>query len=260
MKIHLWPESPRCRGGRRRLEARVEGLPEAPDTVWFELPETSPSERSASADPFLLLIAFSAMRHGRDVHVHGRVSPTLLTGLEEVQAAWRHTRGQLRRRRQPLTAGIMVHGFDIPWRDAATFDRAAAKARGMLTSIGLEFTPVVCNVRDFRDDWPDSHGLALAAVLHLFRRVCVACVATALCFAVEGRPQPSSLPVGPLADAVRRIPLHTAAVPGRPAGPGTRSRGQPPGASRIQPTDIVEDVVEVAAGLTSSHRVEVRRL
>jgi hypothetical protein len=88
-------------------------------------------------------------------------------GLDSCCTAWRHTRGNLGRRKRRPGAAVMVHGFDIPLQQREVFARAAARSKIMLDSIGVRLIPMSCNVRALKDTWADSHGAALAACMHL---------------------------------------------------------------------------------------------
>lgn len=91
-------------------------------------------------------------------------------GLDSCFTAWRHTKGRQGRLAQNITAGVMVHGFDIPLSDQDVFKRAVDNSRYLLESVGLRSLNVVTNFRDLGDVWVDSHGAAIASVLHLLKR------------------------------------------------------------------------------------------
>jgi hypothetical protein len=210
--FHLWPEEPDQRDTRIEVSAVLEEVRGKQKQLFFRLPIEESPNLTPAADPFVLAIAFHVMAADADLEVHGGVSPSLLRGLEEFQAAWcrwrperyspfavkaevereearatedralmtfsggldscctvwRHTTGDLGRRKQRLGAAVMVHGFDIPLDQAEVFTRAAANSTAILDTIDVPLIPVACNIRVLRDDWEDSHGAALAACLHLF--------------------------------------------------------------------------------------------
>ncbi len=65
--------------GRLRVQADIRGCPEGPESLWYEFdPEGAPAVLPDRADAFVLAMLFPAMKHGRDIHVHGRVSTSLL--------------------------------------------------------------------------------------------------------------------------------------------------------------------------------------
>ena len=91
-------------------------------------------------------------------------------GLDSCFTAWRHTKGRSGRLIQNISAGVMVHGFDIPVSEQDVFNRAVSNSRYLLNSVGLRALTVATNFRDLGDVWIDSHGAAIASVLHLLKR------------------------------------------------------------------------------------------
>ncbi len=74
------------------------------------------------------------------------------------------------RRIPDLTAGLMVHGFDIPATDTETFGAAFARSRRMLRAMGLRSYALRTDVRrleaDLGCDWEtQTHGIWLAFAL-----------------------------------------------------------------------------------------------
>jgi hypothetical protein len=74
------------------------------------------------------------------------------------------------RRSTDLTAGLMVHGFDIPSTDTPTFGSAYARSRRMLRGLGLHSYALKTDVRrlesDLGCDWEtQTHGIWLAFAL-----------------------------------------------------------------------------------------------
>jgi hypothetical protein len=91
---------------------------------------------------------------------------TFSGGVDSCFTAWRHTNGSGRGKRN-LSAGIIVHGFDIPLEEKEVFDVVIKKSQDILDSIGIELIPVATNLRQLGDDWEDSHGAGLASCLTL---------------------------------------------------------------------------------------------
>ncbi len=91
-------------------------------------------------------------------------------GVDSAFTVYRHRTGRCGRRRRPLEAALMVHGFDIPLDDPEGFQAASRRARRMLDSLNLELITVETNVRVMHPDWEDFHGLALASALTLLSR------------------------------------------------------------------------------------------
>jgi len=74
------------------------------------------------------------------------------------------------RRTADLTGGLMVHGFDIPGSDVATFGSAFARSRRVLRGLGLRAYALRTDVRrleaDLGCDWEtQTHGIWLAFAL-----------------------------------------------------------------------------------------------
>jgi len=68
----------------------------------------------------------------------------------------------------PLTAGIMVHGFDIPLEQTDTFASAMDRSRSLLSSLDLELIPIKTNYQELGINWTHSFGAAAASCLALF--------------------------------------------------------------------------------------------
>jgi hypothetical protein len=90
-------------------------------------------------------------------------------GLDSCFTAYRHTKGSSGRQQRALSAGVMVHGFDIPLKDMSTFALAEAKSRVILDSIGVELIPMATNYRDMGDRWDNVHGAAVASCLEMLQ-------------------------------------------------------------------------------------------
>lgn len=92
-------------------------------------------------------------------------------GVDSAFTAWRHQAGRAGRLNQPLQAGMMVHGFDIPLEQSNDFNRAAENARLMLASLDMTLIPLATNFREQGDVafWNEAHGTALASCLMLLQ-------------------------------------------------------------------------------------------
>lgn len=88
-------------------------------------------------------------------------------GVDSAYTLYGHGAGRAGRRSTPLSAAVMVHGFDIPLDDVDGFAGASARARRMTDSLGVELVSVSTNVRTLNRPWPNFHGPALAATLTL---------------------------------------------------------------------------------------------
>lgn len=89
-------------------------------------------------------------------------------GVDSCFTAFRHARADGSRAMPRPTAGIMVHGFDIPLDEPETFASARVRSEAMMSSLGLELIPVATNYRLLVEDWSHSFGAALASCLMLF--------------------------------------------------------------------------------------------
>ncbi len=90
-------------------------------------------------------------------------------GVDSCFTTYRHTTGNCGRLKRDLRGGVMIHGFDIPLNENEVFERAAAKAKMMLQSIGIELIPMATNFRELEDDWHDAHICGLASCLMMFQ-------------------------------------------------------------------------------------------
>lgn len=90
-------------------------------------------------------------------------------GVDSCFTAFRHRTGRCGRLQRNLEAGLMVHGFDIPFKDPV-FEKAAERSRKMLSSVGMELIPMATNFRKVIEiPWNDAFGTAIASCLHLLR-------------------------------------------------------------------------------------------
>ena len=90
-------------------------------------------------------------------------------GLDSCFTAFRHSQRKCGRSQRPLQAGLMVHGLDIPLSMPESFNRTMQKSRLALTSIDLELIPMATNFRNFKQNWEDVHGVAVASCLMLLQ-------------------------------------------------------------------------------------------
>lgn len=90
-------------------------------------------------------------------------------GVDSCFTVFSHRTRQGNGRGYELQAGLMVHGFDIFLDQGDAFARAAARAKKMLDSLGVDFIPMVTNIRDLNEPWWDFHGAAPASCLMLLQ-------------------------------------------------------------------------------------------
>ncbi len=89
-------------------------------------------------------------------------------GVDSLYTLYRHRVAPDGRRNVPLGAVVMACGFDIPVSDPHSFAAALERLRPVTESAGVPLIDVSTNVRTHLPHWERQHGLALAAVLHLF--------------------------------------------------------------------------------------------
>jgi len=193
-------ENVRARAGRdgAELAATIRAGDEAHD-VWFRTGADLPAP--PTADAFVPLGVFPAMRHGGPLHIDGAVSARLRRGAVRAQqtfALWDPTfrvaaidapayppapRAEgvaacftggvdsfytLLRHRSEITHLVFVHGFDIPLARTAYRAAVSEALRATAREVGVPLLEVETNLRDCTDrygDWGQHvHGAAIAAV------------------------------------------------------------------------------------------------
>jgi len=86
--LHIRPERWESNGDVVSRNATIEIPGVGRRRLYFEVPASLQHIVTDTADPFLLAALFTAMRRARRVHVHGRVSPSLLTHLRTFTRFW----------------------------------------------------------------------------------------------------------------------------------------------------------------------------
>ncbi|MCR2801917.1 hypothetical protein QNO21_01970 [Microbacterium sp. zg-Y818] len=89
-------------------------------------------------------------------------------GLDAQYSLLRHRHGEARHRTSVIAAALLVHGFDVPLSQTATFDGVSQRAARVLSPLGIPLARVRSNFREIPMLWQDAHGLGIAAALHLF--------------------------------------------------------------------------------------------
>jgi hypothetical protein len=100
-------------------------------------------------------------------------SPAILAfsgGLDSSFTAWRHRTGRADRQTEPLQAGLILHGFDLPIHREDAFEVAFERARRMLDSLGMETIPMTNNLRGLGGIFDDCHAAILASCLSLLQK------------------------------------------------------------------------------------------
>jgi len=186
--------------GDVRLAAVVRHGADA-EEVWFR---TSEGPVAATADPFLPVVLFPAMRMGAAVRIRGPVSRPVLENIvpvQHVRMVWdrasslvavdveREVPGPaeagagvgsffsggvdsfytLFRERAAITHLLIVQGFDIPVQRDRFYARVLEGVREVARALGCEVLAVQTNVRQLSGQyvsWDDFHGAAMAAVAY----------------------------------------------------------------------------------------------
>jgi len=90
-------------------------------------------------------------------------------GVDSCFTVWRHRTNSCGRLKRKVSAGLMVHGFDIPLEKKKIFDRAAARSALLLESLNVGLIPMASNFRSLGDYWGDAHGAAVASCLMMLQ-------------------------------------------------------------------------------------------
>jgi hypothetical protein len=89
-------------------------------------------------------------------------------GLDSSFTVYRHRQLDLGRTRQNLTSAIHVHGIDIPLSEKEAYQRANARVRRMLDSLGVAMIPMAMNLKEeTKHIWYQCHGAMTASCLML---------------------------------------------------------------------------------------------
>ncbi|MCC7349581.1 MAG: hypothetical protein IT446_03350 [Phycisphaerales bacterium] len=105
--------------------ARIECAGDAPLTLQYAVANDFVPFITDAMDSFLVGTLFKAMKKRAPIHVHGRVSPSLLRNLTEFQDAWHHYRPELYAP-VPITADREAEGeLPVPERYVSAFSGGA---------------------------------------------------------------------------------------------------------------------------------------
>lgn len=101
----------------------------------------------------------------------GQTITTFSAGLDSCYTVYRHRHNLLGRRNQNITAGIVMHGFDI-WLDepnaAAMYQGLLDNCRTMLDSVGVATIPVTTNYHELPLVWGHNLTNHLVGASRLF--------------------------------------------------------------------------------------------
>jgi len=86
--VNVWPEAPKAAGDTITKQAVIELPANNREVLWYRIPLSWENALTESSDPFAIATVFVAMRLGADLRIHGTVSPSLLSNLEEFRQLW----------------------------------------------------------------------------------------------------------------------------------------------------------------------------
>lgn len=90
-------------------------------------------------------------------------------GADAMFTALRHTKSLADKFRYPLSSALMVHGFDVDIYNHADFKNLVKRVKPFLDYTDIELRTIRTNSREIKiQNWEYSHGLELAACLHMF--------------------------------------------------------------------------------------------
>lgn len=87
-------------------------------------------------------------------------------GVDSCFTAYRHREGIKHRRN--VTAGLIIHGFEVPLKDQKAFEVSYIRAKKILNSIGMEVIPIASNSHEFSHRWMYEFMGALSSCMSLF--------------------------------------------------------------------------------------------
>ena len=90
-------------------------------------------------------------------------------GVDSCFSAFQHTAVSTIGPKRALKAALMMHGFDIPLSDPATFSRSAARSRHLTDDAGLTLFCGATNIRELPLPWEEYFATAVAASLSFFQ-------------------------------------------------------------------------------------------
>ncbi len=98
-------------------------------------------------------------------------------GVDATFTVWRHSQKKWSHRSQDIKMGAMVHGFDIPLRDAEAFANAKRKASETLMSLNIPICSMRTNYRQIaKVNWEYTHAAALVAALNNLKKQAGVCL------------------------------------------------------------------------------------
>ena len=86
-------------------------------------------------------------------------------GVDSCFTVYRHRKGIQHRRN--VTAGLIIHGFEVPLNDKEAFDVSFVRAKKLLNSIGMEAIPMASNSHEFSHRWMYEFMCGLSSCMSL---------------------------------------------------------------------------------------------
>jgi hypothetical protein len=140
-----------------RLSGRLQGAPELPSTLWFEVPAEFADALSARGDPFLPVLMLRALQHPGPIVIEAEVSPELLASARRAAAlleSWGLPPGRVR-------------GVTVEIRAPSGVAARRGTAVGAFFSGGVDaFYTVLKNIARYPET--DSRSLTHLVMLHGF--------------------------------------------------------------------------------------------
>jgi hypothetical protein len=89
-------------------------------------------------------------------------------GVDSTFALAANSQRTIGHRSRDVTAGVLIHGFDIPLDQPELFNKSSGHARYILEEMGSAMSTVRTNWRKYCVDWEMSHAFGIAAALHQY--------------------------------------------------------------------------------------------
>jgi hypothetical protein len=100
---------------------------------------------------------------------HGDTIVAFSGGIDSSFSLLRHASRTLHNGSHPISAAVIVHGFDVPCDDHRAFAALQMRAARIADAAGIRLSNVRTTIRQNEpENWEDYHAAALAGVLHLF--------------------------------------------------------------------------------------------
>lgn len=88
-------------------------------------------------------------------------------GVDSSFTLFNHSLDPQNLHKQPVSHVLLVHGFDIPVTDQASFQEVETACRETVSTTGRKLVIMATNIRDLELDWQLAHGACAAAAMQL---------------------------------------------------------------------------------------------